>query len=589
VSLSTPADRLPVVQVAERLKDDYGYFVAACKPYVDPDNKQPLSPTYLDSLRWAAQSPQRERFLYAHRQYGKTTWITSLYPCWQWLRNPHVKGRVLSKSAKYAKDCFDRIKGALDQVPFLRHLRPPPGSWHADNRLSMHVAGARRSDVPSITVHGQMGQATGGRAHFLIGDDLVTPENSVTRQSRERTRESIVNLQRLVYAPGDGEVGDFILLGTYQCDDCTYAALVKSGWACRVYPLLYPTPSERQLIGSHLAPIVASAIDANAALAGTFITARPGFNADFLAREQRGGIGSFLRQHMGICRPNADDSYPLALEDFIVHPCAGLTAPVQIAWGTRTANSVDTALPVEVDAFDQDCLRSPAFFSPEQRPYERTHCRIDPAFGGDDLLSYAIASTLCGMTYIRALKGFHVRAGTHGPRGLPLDAIAQRCAEDLLLYGCRSVTIERNNGGEALATLLRHAIDKARATSTENWNCAVNTDFSTGNKNNRILAALETPLKAHRVVIDPTVAIDKRLQFQITRLRGMDHLDHDDLIEVLAAVVSDLRYAQGVDPARAAQALASREADELVPVGKRHQPPPRLGDRFRTPKTQENP
>lgn len=558
------------MSVLDQLRNDYGYFLKSVWPYLDKSGYAPLSDIEIDGFTWGAQDADVLGALYMWRSAGKSTGVTLPLPCWYWLRNADTKVKIVSKSKDQAMKFAKGVRGLLDEVPFLQHLRPPDSGWQADSATQLDVRGSVTRNVPSLQVIGGAGQKAGGRAHLIIADDLETTESVQTREARERLFEVYAELQRLLYSAVDSPIpSKMLVIGTYHSDQSVLLRLAEIGYSLRAYPLLYPDDYERPLIRG-LAPIIGKRLDAGTHKPGQIVCPLR-YTPDYVAREKATGRTGFWQQYMGIARGSESDSYPLQLRYFMVHPCQGTHGPLYLDWGQSTGGRSTYLDSIEVDALAEgDGFHGPASTSIDRAPWSRTHMRVDPAFSGKDKNVHGIGSTLGGNYFIRRLTGHLIGSGKDR---ISLDECARRQAADAKTFGARTCTVEANGGGEAFAVILQNAMN---ALKDETWACAVTAVPSKGQKEVRMLDAAEGPVQLKRVVLDESVARNPSLQHQLTRLtRVRGCLDHEDEAEVLCALIGDLKDNLRVDPER--QRTKARERNRENPDEKK----PRWGDRYR--------
>lgn len=563
---------LPAVSVLDRLRDDYGYFLKTVWPYLDKSNSAPLSEIEIDGFTWAAQRAGLLGALYMWRSAGKSTGVTLPLPCWYWLRNPDTKVKIVSKSKDQAMKFAKGVRGLLDEVPFLQHLRPPDSGWQADSATQLDVRGATTRSVPSLQVIGGAGQKAGGRAHLIIADDLETTESVQTREARERLFEVYAELQRLLYSAVDSPIpSKMLVIGTYHSDQSVLLRLADIGYDLRAYPLIYPDEYERPMIRG-LAPIISRRLDSKANKPGEIVCPLR-YTSDYVAREKATGRTGFWQQYMGIARGSESDQYPIQLANFIVHPCQGSLGPVGINWGEFRAGKSTYREDIEVDALSEgDGFHGPAFTSDDHAPWSRTHMRVDPAFSGKDKNVHGIGSTLGSYYYVRRIAGHLIGSGKGR---VTLADCASKQARDAKDFGARTCTVEANGGGEAYAVILQNAMN---AIKDETWACQVTAVPSRGQKEVRMLDGAEGPIQLKRVVLDDSVARNPSLQHQLTRLtRVRGCLDHEDEAEVLCALIADLKDNLRVDPDRARAKVRERLKEQ-----ERDERKPRWGDKYRT-------
>jgi hypothetical protein len=197
-----------------------------------------------------------------------------------------------------------------------------------------------------------------------------------------------------------------------------------------------------------------------------------------------------------------------------------------------------------------DVITEPMYISNEYKNYQQTIMTIDPSGRGSDETAVVVASGGNGYIFVHEVIGFD------GGYELPfLKKIAKVVNE---YPNLNMIRYEENFGDGMFGNLLRPVIGEyvPRAVGIEGY-----TVF--GQKEERILAAMEPVMGAHRLVFSPKAIRQEETQRQITRLyRERGALAHDDRIDALAATVQYFEESLGVDVDRAVEAAAQRRLDE---------------------------
>lgn len=132
----------------------------------------------------------------------------------------------------------------------------------------------------------------------------------------------------------------------------------------------------------------------------------------------------------------------------------------------------------------------------------------------------------------------------------------ERISNILFHWGVNKVVIE-SNFGDGIWTKLLIPILK-RPVEIKEYR-------ATGQKELRILDALQPLTENHRLVIDPSVAKNESFGFQYTRLsRDRGSLKHDDIIDAIAIGVEDLKEYVAVDPTTMARRKAEKEQQKEI-------------------------
>lgn len=586
----------PTINYAElvrKARTDYTTYLHLVWPVLS-GNRAPLTPYELDAFTWATEKQQGRdprRFLFAHREFGKSTGITYALPGFVWLGNPSATTAVFMKSQAKALEALTAVRGLLDQCGLLQHLKPPKDSWNKDHTYAFHVEGATNRAVPSFKALGSTGQVTAGRVNLAILDDFETLENSSTREARKATLSRMREIVRTAR-----EDALLIALGTYHRDESAYSELIDDGWEHRIYPILYPTDEERDLATDrstgkcHYAPIMLQWLDQGRDYLNR--PTRPGgivqperFTPEYVARNHGGRVGEFRRHYMGIPRSAQIDEFQLRLSDLMVLPCTDDKAPLSVVWGLKAGDqsTILEDLNADIPKGIDDCLRQPAFTDPLYAQFAKpTVLALDPAGFGRDEMAWSIWSKLNGKYFCRALRGTRLRQDDQidPDRRTLSDTIegkSKSILSDIVQFNVHRVWVEQQFGGAILADRIKALL------AARNIPCSVEAGSSTGQKEQRILAIARPLTSDHRVVIDRSVAKDHEFHRQYTRLTAQrGSLDHDDRIEAWAKgldLVSDddIAIPSAVQEAN----TVSREINDLEDLIHPNAPKPRWGDSIR--------
>ena len=133
------------------------------------------------------------------------------------------------------------------------------------------------------------------------------------------------------------------------------------------------------------------------------------------------------------------------------------------------------------------------------------------------------------------------------------SGVLSSLANEAKRHGVREIFVEDNFGQGMFVELFQPYIHRL---FDDDWGASINTVRVAGQKEVRILSALEPITNQHRLIIPPAIATDQEFQRQYTRLtRERNCLKHDDEIEALAMCVKMWQESMGVDP----QVTAERE------------------------------
>jgi hypothetical protein len=255
--------------------------------------------------------------------------------------------------------------------------------------------------------------------------------------------------------------------------------------------------------------------------------------------------------------------YPLKLRDFICMPVGRDKAPLTIARGYTNDRGGSTRLQeVPCVAFADDGIFAPIMFDKDWQKYTGTKMWVDPSGRGRDRTGVAVASHLNGFIHIKDVSGLEGGFSLATLESIALKARTHRVNE---------IIIEANFGSDMFASVLQPVLSRFYVKPGDDpdmpdgWGCSLDSYRVSGQKELRIIRALEPCLNSGRLVIDPAVIANTDLQAQLTRLtRDRNSLAHDDEVESLAMVVKMWEETIAVDPLANAERLKERALEEKI-------------------------
>lgn len=516
------------------LKADFRNFVFAVWKHLGlPD------PTWVqyDIALWLQHGPRR-LVTEAFRGVGKS-WETVAFVLWVLYCDPQKKIMVVSANATKANEFSTFCLQLIRDMPLLQHLMP-----RNDQRMSMtafDVGPARPDQSPSVKSVGITGQLTGSRSDLIVADDIEVPHNSDTQGKRDRILELVKEFDA-VLKPG----GRIIYLGTPQTELSLYNTLPERGYVIRIWPARFPKDPEGKLdpvtyaakkYGTRLAPTIRKALEANPGLAGNSVEPSRFTDEDLRERELSYGRSGFALQFQLDTSLSDADKYPLKLSDLIVFPLDPYRAPIDFMWASGFEQVINE-LPLV--GLQGDRYHRPAWFSTDVAPYESCVMFVDPSGRGKDETAYAIVRLLHGRLFLVASGGF-----LGGYEDATLDALVAAAKK----HHCKRILTEPNYGGGMFTKLLQAAVQRSA------YSCGVeDAEWSTANKEQRIVDTLEPVMQQHRLIICPSViqadydsvlkrdgerAPYYRLFYQMSRMvKERGALAQDDRLDALAGAVA---------------------------------------------------
>jgi len=510
------------------------------------------TPVQRDILAFMQDPTHKRKIIQAFRGVGKS-WLCSVYVLWLLYRDPHLKILVVSAS-KERSDAFSIFcHRLLNEIEFLKHLRPDPTRGDRASMVSFDVRPAGAAHAPSVKSVGIGGQVTGSRADIIVVDDAEVANNSESALQREKLFNRLNELGGAVLTPKDDSA--IIYLGTPQVEDTIYTRLRRAGYVTRIWPAEIPEHIDRY--EGCLGPVVTEMIEAGAPT-GT-PTDPDRFNR-FELDERRTleyGRAGYARQFLLDTTLTDEDRHPLKLRDLIIFDTDAKVAPDRLVWGSAPTQEI-AALPQV--GLPGDRWYRPAYVAEQFTPYAQSIMYVDPSGRGRDETAYAVVKELHGLLYLRRWSG----VSGDGASEATMAKLAAIAKDERV----QKIYVESNFGDGMWAQLFRpvlrriyvataEELEEARKAGRhfdiEGAGCAVEDDHVTGQKEARAIDSLEPVISGHRLVVDRKVVDedtrDKRESgdheaalksgfFQLTRItRERGCLKFDDRIDALAGAV----------------------------------------------------
>ena len=521
------------------------------------------------------QSGPRLRMVMAQRGEAKST-LAALYAVWRLVRDPKTRVLIISAGEDKASEVAAVVIKLIMHWEKLDYLRPERrmGDRTGSDAFDVNYVLKGIDQSPSVACIGITGNLQGRRADLLIPDDIESTKNGLTVGQRQillaLTREfTSINTH-----------GDILYLGTPQTKDSIYNTLPNRGFEVRIWPGRFPNPEERERYGSLLAPYVADKLDADPSLgSGHGLDGTRGAPTDpgrfddkaLIEKELDQGPEGFQLQYM-LDTSLADAlRQQLKLSDLL---CADFNPDrVPEVLVHRDVRELRVDLPPQFPVTGAVMYRPVPDVKCDwvELPKDRI-MTIDPAGGGGDEIGYA---TGCAVgPYIHALDVGGIMGGLTEENGERLVEIIRR---DKISH----VIVESNMGHGLFEINLRAILAKHEDLK----NVGVAGQYSTGQKERRIIDSLVSAMQRHRVILHKQVfesdakwnqqhTIDKRkersLFYQIENITtDRQSLPKDDRIEALAMLVRHYKAMLALDEDKAAEARRKAEAEAWMsnPMG----------------------
>lgn len=512
----------------ERAREDFRIFLFIVWKEINLPNPTPIQYDIAKTL----QNPPSDRLILEGFRGVAKSFIACAYCVWLLWRKPSLKVLIVSASKDRADANANFIRRIFMTLPFLEHLRPGKDSRNTQNYFD--VAGIEPDISPSIKSAGITGQITGTRADYLLADDVEVPNNSGTQMQRDKLNEAVKEFDAIL-KPG----GRIVYLGTPQNEMSLYNELQKRGYACIIYPIIYPEDAKSRqdyihdIYGDRLAPIIAEKYDRNPEAYAGYPTDPSRFPEEEIdSRRLSYGKAGFALQFLLNTNLSDTEKYPLKVADLIVTPLDNEESSLIWSWANGYAQRHQD-LPCV--ALKGDYFYAQLGRSEDTVKYTTGIMFIDPSGRGSDETAYVILKFLNGYLFLLEAGGY--REGY-------ADNVLRTLANKAKFYNLNKIVIEPNFGNGMFAQLLSPVVQEVFPY------CAVE-DAKSANtqKEARIIDTLEPVMMRHKLIVDKQVILDDyktyekdpkySLVYQMTRLsRDKGALAHDDRIDALAGGVA---------------------------------------------------
>lgn len=534
------------------------------------------------------QNGPRLRMVMAQRGEAKTT-LAALYAIWRIIHRPSTRVLIVSAGEQNSSDTATLIVRLIMTWEIMECLRPDrtAGDRTSTEAFDVHYALKGLDRSPSIACAGITSNLPGRRADLLIPDDIESNKNGLSATQRGQLLHLSKEFSSICTH------GDILYLGTPQSKDSIYNTLPGRGFEIRIWPGRFPgiridaktgeQQDEVELYGGRLAPFVLNQMLANPALrVGGGLDGTKGqpadpqryTNEDLIEKELDKGPEDFQLQYMLDTSLVDAMRQQLRLSDLVCANFAPDLLPEVIAWQAASKYEVELGpdFPIPMSKLYYAPPAECRFVAPKE-----VFMFIDPAGGGGDELAFGVACALG--PYIHLLDVGGLKGGLN-------DANEQELINIVRRNGVNRIKCESNMGHGLFEISLR-AVFATREESADLRHIANNItgEYSTGQKEKRIIDSMVSPMQRHRVIVHRQVfESDKRYGLQhgqdarngfsffwqlanITTDRGS--LPHDDRLEAAAGAIREFKHVLVLDALKSAETRRTAELKEylLNPMG----------------------
>ena len=434
------------------------------------------------------QDGPKRKVVEAFRGVGKS-WITSAYVLWRLYWNPQLKVLVVSASKERA-DAFSTFTLQLiNNVEWLRQLKPDVHKGQRHSKLSFDVGPARPDHSPSVKSVGIFGQLTGSRADIIVADDVEVANNSFTQTMRDKISEAVKEFDAIL-KPDEG--AEITYLGTPQTEMSLYNILGERGYSARIWPARVPDAKRRKWYGERLAPIVSMMGNVGHSTDPVRFSDR-----DLGEREASYGRSGFALQYMLDTSLTDREKFPLRCTDFSVMSLNPELAPEKIIWAAAQDNKIPDLNNL---GFNGDAFYAPMAIQGEWRPYEQTIMFIDPSGRGADETAWVILKN-------QGVNIFLMSAGGHkfGYEDTGMEMLHKEAVQ----FNVQKVCIESNFGDgmftKMFSSFMIKKSNEAKASKQKEFLCSIEEVRSNKQKELRMIDTCEPVMNQHRLIVDRRV------------------------------------------------------------------------------------
>lgn len=181
---------------------------------------------FLEDENWE----QLTKVLLVWRGVGKST-LLDLWVAFKLSINPSLRFVVVSANHNTAKKATQDALSIIRRHPFCEHLIAHDLESRVD---SFFVRGHHDNRNPSFKAFGVTSTATGGRADYVIFDDVEVAKNSGTDGKREKLRRAVSEYNHILTP----EYGFKLFIGTYHDEISVYDEQIRNGASSLRVPVL---------------------------------------------------------------------------------------------------------------------------------------------------------------------------------------------------------------------------------------------------------------------------------------------------------------------------------------------------------------
>ena len=521
------------------------------------------------------QNGPRLRMVMAQRGEAKST-LAALYAVWRILQRPATRVLIVSAGEDQASEVATLVVRLIQTWDILECFRPDrmAGDRTSTSAFDVHYSLKGLDKSPSVACVGITSNLPGKRADLLIPDDIESNKNGLSATQRAQLLHLTKEFSSICTH------GDILYLGTPQSKDSVYNTLQGRGFEIRIWPGRYPTEAEEERYAGRLAPIVLERMRANPELRrGGGLDGTRGHptdpqrytDAELIEKELDKGPEDFQLQYMLDTSLVDAMRQQLRLSDLIVANFSPDLLPEVVAWQAAAKYEVELGpdFPVTLAKMYYAAPTDSHFVAPKD-----VFMYIDPAGGGADEIGVGVACALG--PFIHVLDGAGLKGGLTEENEKELCDIVRR-------NKVSRIKVESNMGHGLFEINLRAVLNATD--DLQHLSQCITGEYSTGQKEKRIIDSLVSPMQRHRVIMHKQVFESDRkygkqhsfearsgfsLWFQIANITtDRNSLPHDDRVEAVAGAVREFKNVLEQDAHKAAEKRKEELHKEFIrdPMG----------------------
>lgn len=521
------------------------------------------------------QHGPRLRMVMAQRGEAKST-LAALYAVWRIVQRPATRVLIVSAGEDQASEVATLVVRLIQTWDILECFRPDrmAGDRTSTSAFDVHFALKGLDKSPSVACVGITSNLPGKRADLLIPDDIESNKNGLSATQRAQLLHLSKEFSSICTH------GDILYLGTPQSKDSIYNTLPSRGFDVRIWPGRYPTEEEEERYAGRLAPLIVQRMRENPALrTGGGIDGTRGqptdpqrySDAELIEKELDKGPEDFQLQYMLDTTLVDALRQQLRLSDLIVANFSPELLPEVVAWQAAAKYEVELGpdFPVPLAKMYYAAPTESHFVAPKD-----VFMYIDPAGGGADEIGIGVACAVG--PYIHVLDVAGLKGGLNAANEAEICDIVRR-------NKVTRIKVESNMGHGLFEINLRAVFNATK--DLQHMAQAISGEYSTGQKEKRIIDSLVSPMQRHRVIVHQRVfesdrkylkqhSIDARagfsLWYQLANITtDRNSLPHDDRLEAVAGAVREFKHVLDQDAHKAAEKRREAMQSEFLrdPMG----------------------